>query len=394
MNNIEIVQEAYFGRKKEFTEIEKLLDVLIGRMKANTNIGRKDPEYGKQINDSPELKRIELLFCKAFDLSDFVLNFYTLNPFLLGGEFQGPNAFTIPDGMAYLKKDPTDPTGKLVNPKKIKVGINVDVNLVTGLDFDAKELMAIILHELGHCMRASSAEFVVNFIKLLTTNVPGMILNKLLQLYHANIGKFASSLIEKMPVLNKSINKLKETISSYMGVYSMIFAPLVLLSPTPILSMLNPFRYVTYSSEKFADSFASAYGYAKPLASAMNKLNLNKNNMVLGKCRSIPYQYTKIVNDIAVAQVSDHPPELNRIQSQLDKLRRDLASDTHMNPEVRKELKQNIKDLEDYIHSEVYEESLSEENRRIKRNAFNKWVIDKRGKITMMELIDWKSSEL
>ena len=265
------VEEVYFGKTSNLKKIEKLLGPVITFCH-----GVYDGTFKKDINSTKEVKEIESLFAKEFNIGEFSLTFYTIH-YINSASFS-PNAFTVPSSLQFLKRSKDNK--KIVDASNSYVGVNVDIALVATLDMSAEELMAFILHEIGHCMNASVFNFLAHlpgtkFIKFfkdanVSTKITTGISFGLNTIFGKRIAKFKDALFKKInellseyPDFNAIMKKfsvytanLLELISPFLSVVSVIKSPI-----SALMSFIEPHSLFGYQTERFSDSFATAYGY-------------------------------------------------------------------------------------------------------------------------------------
>lgn len=147
INNYTPVTEAYFGKSKYLVEAEKQLEIIIKRLKVPfKDIGKRTIDATK-INQSKENKIIEDMFCKQFGFKEMHLHWSGTDDV---------NAFTTHYGIMTLADG-----SKPVLPVKNSDGTYYDskhmyvcaVNVYAGMidiGLTAEEIMATILHEVGH----------------------------------------------------------------------------------------------------------------------------------------------------------------------------------------------------------------------------------------------------
>ena len=239
--NIDILTEAYYGKKPEFKKIEELLEIIIQRCH-NIKSGTGDIE----INNSKELNQIESLFEKAFGMEEMHLTFYTISygsiiTSIKIKKVMGVNAYTYPSFTAYFKpkKD------KQLTGDDLVCNVFIDVNLVTSLELTTGELMAIILHEIGHCYNGSFFAFLARIpIAFQYKEINDKILGTLYQSFGALIGDvYRSSTL--ITYIDRSLNSLitsnkqiSAIVSNTIGILQNFFKLLSMKNPD-ILYVLN-----------------------------------------------------------------------------------------------------------------------------------------------------------
>jgi hypothetical protein len=104
------------------------------------------------------------------------------------------------------------------------------------------------------------------------------------------------------------------------------------------------------ADEKFADGFASLYGYGPELVSALKKITI-RDDVIDRHIKDVPilnffYGLTKIVNTFDSDGV--HPHLMSRVNHILRQMEYDLEN-TPMSAEARKDLEKQVKNIKDYI---------------------------------------------
>ena len=290
---------------------------------------------------------------------------------------------TLPSSLSYFKKSKINK--KLVDPKDLYINVFIDIGIVYALDLSPQELMAVILHEIGHSFDASFFNLLsyididlidrINMINGSLSNISFKsneniskdILNSLYGFILGTlpIGKFytiMNKLITQIPLINNIISSMNYNINDIWSLIKQYksYNKILLTITNPIIivtGLLNPANTFGYANEKFADSFATSYGYGKDIASYLNKRRMNKGRFITENINKIPilnlgYDLNTVMLEIATLLSSPHPDNMIRIQSQLNKLKRDI-NDPNLSPKVKNELSINIKELEDYINNVV-----------------------------------------
>lgn len=368
--DIYVLTEAYHGKPKEFILIEKKLEKVIEMIR----LTKEEPSNAIDINSMREVEEIEKLFTKFFKNKETSITFYTpiISP--------GYNAFTVPSSLSYFKKDKSNK--RVTRSEDLFINVNVDIGLVYGLEMTPAELMSIILHEIGHCYDASMFMLLTNVnidivkgFKMDKDGSVSTIFNKGSEALAGSIkNTIMSFLMGSTPVAkfyqaanrfvssNPIISKIWSDISNIILDVRMFINQIIpntqllrfLVSPAMIIaSLLNPRNLFGYAGEKFADSFATSYGYGPDTATVFNKMRTRKGLFLNENVAKIPilnigYDFYKVVMQAATFLSDPHPTEATRIQSQLNKLKKDLK-DPNLSPKVRRELTENIEELETYI---------------------------------------------
>lgn len=350
------VLEKYIGRKPELLKVEELLGILCQRMKSNFRTSNE--QTGKNLNESKENKEIEKIFKSFFKLKNFTLNWMWV-PL--------PMAMTAIKTFQILDKNYVrDSDGRHFN-KNLFVGVNIATGLVTNYGLTNSEIMALILHEIGHSFKNSMSQILasINPIARVSNKQTGeskIFFNPLgiaVPAIKDILGghNFINNLFKQFENLKddpkyKSTFKFLNTVFEEIDKISRVIPVTLGIKPAAIKAALNPTKTLfLYSVEKHSDGFAVDYGYGKDLASALSKITRLEGNPKM----DIPvlkwiYAFDDLVNDMIIEPLSGYPSTHNRQRSALDRLRM-AAKDKDLSPELRKELEQQIKDFEEYYEN-------------------------------------------
>ena len=376
--NINILTEAYYGKPDAFKYIEsQLADIIV--MVDDIFDGKS-----VDINKSQTLKNIEDAFTKFFKVKKCSISFYsatiTAN--------MGANAFTIPSGFATFSRDKNNP--KLVDPSKLFLNVNVDVALIYLLKLTPEELMAIILHEIGHCFDASTLMFLSNFTidinnieKSVKESILGIMLKGPLSKIYVTLNKVFSSLLAKSKFLQSFWNNYLYLINMWQSFMYKIQRVTTKMPSAKFIAAnwVNPRQLFGYGSEKFADSFASSYGYGPALSTAFTKMETEEKNGIVGAVSKIPvlnigYDMVRTASSVMTLLITadPHPSNVSRVQSQVNKLKRDLK-DPNLDPEVRKMIQADINSIEDTINSRLINMKENAKEGRVVSTLYNMMII-------------------
>lgn len=401
-----IAMEAYYGRSKELKQIEAEFNAIIKEIR-KVYTDKMDPfAYHEMLqkiivsNDiKPHVAKINALFKKQFGFNEFNLMYANVDG------ITDPNAFAVPagiirrtiahDGMfnivplkqqsgGYYDKSHTYTCTVMVTPAMFDVA-----------DLTGAEMLALVLHEIGHnfqCTPLANIGWFLPFLDLFEINVdaakkhnvaknPAFIRfinyildNELSNEWYAFKTKFSNLLYEIFSsalkplimlsdVIGKALNNIKwmyvQMMPFLLGALSIVGAAVQIrnLNPATILNI-----FCGYSGEVFADSFAVAYGYGPELSSAMSKLgahyelsyNRLMDNPILGPLYQINIVTFEIIQD--VFNLDPHPSNQRRILNMMEKLEREIKSG-QLPPSLKKsameDLKKNRRIYQKYLNAEV-----------------------------------------
>lgn len=402
------VFEVYYGRPAEFIKMEKNLEVIIQKCKDFINKGKTGTF---EINETREVEEVRRMFEKFFGVEEFDLTFYTSGIFY--------NAYTIPRSFSFLKKSKENK--QLVDPKKLYISVLINIDMIALTDLTPTELMGLILHEIGHNFDASSLMFLSSVgqviydacdLKSLTINgaqAAGAAIGTLVQTtkfgtkLHTEISKVFTNLLEQVPELAQIlsvINNVMVSLAEFLKLSQLTTIISKLINDRNGLKhIVSPKGVLAYGGEKFADSFASAYGYGEGLSSALIKID-NKKGLLIENVQEIPvlnigYDIVSATTGLLTMLSDPHPQNAVRVQNQIEKLKRDIK-DPNLTPKIKKEIQEQIDGLEKMLNSTLLDEKYMKQRGRIMTYFLNTIFAKKfKGKFDIRNILEvFKSREL
>lgn len=377
---MEILNEAYFGKTKDVLNIEKAISAFRKKYAKSDNYHiyeLDDTDFNAMQKD--KLKRnIEKAFEDCFGFGVCELTIY-------GNVMM--NAFTIPVGQRF---DTDNRKALIVTPSGYKYDRSADFALIIGCfaglmcnyKYTDAEVTAILLHEVGHnfsgsvnhrigilegvcktfnfltaminlCIlnpfplmvyNNSVAKWLIDFEKKLYKEYPNLMLFKDSVLYWIN---FYRNLINELNFVSKAINFLAIPVNYINIIINFLLQKVIgmLLYPSRIFH-----EFYGYSDEKFADQFATMYGYGPELASAMEKTpsfnyglatqKLFEDNLPI---LSAMYDLTTFPLMAIITALDPHPANIERLESSIRVLKVEAQ---YCNPGMRSRLNKDIAILE------------------------------------------------
>lgn len=347
-DEIDIILEAYAGKTKELIKCEGYLRNIINELTIEHDAMLKNPLTTEK-HITKDFKYNKLL---EQELTDF-FKVKNVNIWWQGGD---PNGYTTPT-MSILIADHKQ---KYLNGdlSDAKIDIVVYEEVVTLANLTEQEILAMILHEIGHnfylCPITMGIELFVSIMSF-PASIVGFVINRLIGSLTRNV----VDLVKKhMPSLFSTV-QLFNQFTYQVGQFVMPISLVKRLSKRISNTVKDPVGYVAkaitgYGNEVGADSMAAKYGYGPEQASALRKMTDPKNT-ALGKLESSDKSgVVGFANDFAllgldlVALLSGdpHPNNDQRASNMLKKLKRDLASGDYP-PELKKDLQNEIDRMED-----------------------------------------------
>jgi hypothetical protein len=394
-SSVKALNELYFGKTKDIQKIEDQLDKV--RQKY---MGKINPF---KVNSDPDVLELNRLFEKQFGFGTFCLTIIS-SPQI--------NAFTIP--ISYRFDVSTgDKGGKLMaDTSTFKFNPAYDyactLTIYTGLlfnpNFTTEEIMACILHEIGHNFYSTLYQkngVMINIYKvfafieyLINGNIVGMISgtncfvdiqNKIRNAINTN--PVASDIAGVM----KYIGGIFNIFISGVGFIAKLLS-FNLLYYVSLLGgnkkMLNPMTYVIlplrYRDERTADNFPTMYGYGSALASLTRKFDEAGNNTskVVNALETVPvistlYNMVPLPYMILVTALDEHPTGISRAQDQLTMLNVELAK-SDLDPKMKKCIESDIKAINIEMNKSIDStKGLSDPN--LARHLYNRTLYELTG---------------
>lgn len=374
-NSIDPINEAYFGETDDIRKMQLLINKI--RLEAKkTNMTK--------INSSKTIIEFNRVVEETFGFRCFVLR---VSPDLSYGAFTSPVSNKIDIINPHKKLSIDKRKGFKFEKNMYSVVTFITYGLLKNEEFTDREIMAIILHEIGHSFTNAYTNnsllghvskvitvagvierFIVNLLLNQTVDISGIMLsNNFMYVYNeidkkVRSNKFISQYLDTISASKNFISKIINEFMMFMnrvGNISMIFNPLTLI---PILirflSNLTPFSIlgsiVGYRDEQLSDNFTTAYGYGSDISSALLKLEYGDKGSFVNKAfRKDPAmnQLSTVVSstlEFLFHATSTHPSTVSRVKNQLDMLNHEFNK-SDIDPKMKKVIKEDIVEIEKLI---------------------------------------------
>ena len=366
--------EVYIGKTKELLLAETQLDIF--RKKYMSKY-----VFNTRVNSDKDLLKFDRMMEDIFGFGCFTLHIHNQ---------PSVNAFTMPIDFRCDYRNPTDNIIADKNGFKFKKEysyaaiLGIYSGLIFNPAFTTPEVMALLLHEIGHnfnsALNKSNGTFtnIIVTIETFISIMSGSPLALINTIKNSNQMRMAldtagKNMREKnaIPVivydafkqLQSVLNTTALTINDILRVGSLgtltIITALYNCVRSALMYIINPANIITkiiglnikYKSELTADNFPTIYGYGPELASALNKFEGaegDSSSIIMRSFNKIPVLSTIMhCNEIPVfflAQMFDeHPHSTARIKDQLDLLNLELSKQD-MDPKMVDRIKKDIKE--------------------------------------------------
>lgn len=337
----DVVMEYYAGKTKELLKCEGYLQKIIDDVLANKDSVTKRAIITK---DNEWNKKLEKELANFFGVKEINIHWSAgkINAFTLV-----PNVFFVHSHKNALEAGKTS---------SLKMHVCVYEDLIADANLTAAEIMAVLLHEIGHnfyfCPIMTGVQI---FYTIMSMGMP------LLSSFLSKIVFYASWAIED--IIKKvlpPVYSAMASFSSFMNDIKRFIAPVKtaemvvkLVSGSAYIVAKNPLNGILkYGDEEGADSFAARYGYGPEQSSALRKMHMVENT-AYGKAlknggtgMSLYHDFNQLSIDIILmCAMEPHPNESQRASSMLKKLKRDLTSGQYPDG-MKKDLEQEIERME------------------------------------------------
>lgn len=438
-NAMKIVNEAYFGKTKEVLAIEQAVHDLRAPYIQDINQNFNINTYTPKINRDPNKRKLADAICNAFGFTDALIQVQSTAIPNFGTE---SNSYCIDIGSKKLKRSlKSSKSGfRYDTSADIVFSVIMPTGILVDSDITDAEITAALLHEVGHNFApaisrgvyATSMFPAITWVSLLVAQLAETVLrggnieytsmdtiSSIITgaIYQTNIGhKIRSDIDYAVTDISQQIGQQCPGIAMLIGggvtlknmvvsaIQSIIFAIRSLHFPSYLLLPINALLKVVqgiakpsgYEDEKFADAFASSYGYGAELNSFLDKFNdyvysvgsLDKYVPVFSAIKEV----YMLPFTIVLSSLDEHPSDAARASHTIKQLKRELANDKSLKPATRRKIEEDIKNIESlYEYHQNTMEGLpkgSDVKRLYQRTMFKVFGGDIRGKFVGTHVSD------
>ena len=341
---MEVLQEVYFGRGP-IVPLQNQLTLIRNKL--------ADKPITTTTNIDPDILKFNRLAEKVFGFNSFALYIQPDHT---------PNAYAIPvdtyftdaEKMKIRNSLTANPNGFKYNSKtmgvKISLIVAIHIGLLENKEFTDEEIMATILHEIGHgffeAVNDPDGEYTVA--------------KKLVGALSFSLNCAKKYIKSGKKVTSEIVDKELSTISNWLGNMKSNISRFISSTKKKIFkeSMADNMtkNRLSYTNEKFADTFAAMYGYAVEAHSVDVKIFKYAYDEALGV-----KTYPKIVETLKmykwyfkdlIAYITntqdEHPEELARIKTAVDYIRHELSKEG-IDPKIKNQLVDQLNRLNKLI---------------------------------------------
>lgn len=368
-----IIQEVYFGESKGLKIVQDQLSVL-----RNKYVGQS--KFFNKINTDQELLKFNRTIEDFFGFKAFSL---IVEPELMYNAYTYPlsSKLDVGTGKKYLESSSSG--FRFKKEAQYSCIVFIHSSLITDENFTDREVLAIILHELGHNFSGALTPMGTAFGGIMkVANALLLVYNTILAVllpFGSNARNLAGSFNGLQDLTIKISNRIKkehpelnDTFYSIKGFFKAINSGIteLLIFFSAMITIVNPFGTIInfienkikniiknpssivitlfgYNEEKVSDEFATMYGYGADLSSALDKFgSLGGGSVVLGTLNDTPiighlYGLFRLPIQIVGTIFDPHPETSSRINAQLVMLEKELRKQD-IDPKIKKQIQDDI----------------------------------------------------
>ena len=377
-----VLNEIYFGKQPELLEMEKQIGKIRRKFEykklfKNYNSCQETQDFNRMVEKFFGFKTFSLLIDP--NMSDF--NAYTIPiTYRVDGKIAKNAVVASKKGFRYRPED------KFCTIVIIYSGFMMDDRFTDG------EILAIILHEIGHNFQTAITDngglmdivnktsYILQFPFMLIYSVfygmqgfrqlamgSNALGNKIYEAYNkaCKEDKLFAAGVQTLQNIGASINLGINTVQ-HISIYAqMLFNPIGVMIGSLISGVYRLignfniadiiFKPQKYKNEKIADNFAAMYGYGVESSTALGKMETGSPNAVDDFVHNSPifgklYDLILMPTRVLLYLFDEHPEYPARIKNDLRMLEDDLNR-TDLDPKLRKELESNIKEIKGHYES-------------------------------------------
>lgn len=423
--NWDAVYEAYFGKNNLLKEAENIIKEIYDMV----NYGLDNGNVPK-INNTPQAKKLEEIIKKQFGFKEVTIDWgIKYEPIVSPLTLVFTNA--IPEINNVKSRLEFNKTGEVKAQNNQSLYVKMNMYLLNRADLSPSESMAILLHEIGHNIEISMVTQTLTLMSILSS--PTSIVKRLGEETGTRVGAYLLTNVAKyfakekegaasynifekayidlvykvldMAQFNGNSKIADMIVSIYNKLGQRDIKQLIPKLITDIKSFMTKpgiagialKNLSAYSTEKYADSFATAFGYGPELMRGLEKINIftqaHPDESELVAAAYPIYEVFLLATSFTTNMLSSHPDTQTRLRSQIDKLKREL-NNPDLSPKLRKMIEEDIKNAE-----AIYEQYLNvHDDNRLFISKFSRQIAEKffGGKMNVKELLNalWSKGEL
>lgn len=365
--------EVYYGENDNIKQMQKCISNFRKELRENWTLAR--------LNTHPEIRKFNRLAEKEFGFKSFQLYISPKRIY---------NAYTLPIFINFKTLSRDNTMSNLIvskNGYKFKPEANYTAYvcifraMLVDQRFTDREIMAIILHEIGHNFQAAISDkqaslsqanvmlFIVLIIfelmnfKTLFQGIKDLLLAPfiLTNAYRQILKTIDDILYDNFKSFYHVVDAFRATLGAIAYPFNKVLDWIQLIPryaqlPANLLLKLNPISLIItfaagrFRGEKIADNFVTIYGYGPEIASATTKLD--SGDEILQEIH-IPLASPLVgliesTYNVLMRLPDEHPAAITRVKDQSDYLKKELEKED-LDPKFKKEIMNQIKDIDKQV---------------------------------------------
>ena len=406
-NAVKPINEVYFGKTKELLAIEKQLDIF--RSKYILNYSFKNVT----VNSDADLLKFNRMVEDFFGFGCFSLQVITASPKI--------NAYTVPIDHRFdvinMRKNliANKNTFKFNKDASYTCIVFINSGIIFNPAFTTEEVLAAILHEIGHnfCSALDRKNGVLaNLLSaiVLVSNIHAICkkindeclvdmdivknIAEYTNIYRTMSVKFnlwlrennyiIPTIVDSLEYIKNVIKYAKTIVPSVKNILSLGTIKILSAAKSTFKQAINPETYIimpiVYRSERSADNFVTMYGYGPAFTSFIDKtehMMLYRNSKTENIINKVPilsniYAINMNIAIIIFHALDPHPIAFTRVADQLYLLETELQK-TDLDPKMRKTIEDDIKICRKNLNK-MMDTSKGLKNKQILKSIYYKWL--------------------
>lgn len=341
---MDILQEVYFG-KEAVAPMQKQFSVIRNKL--------INKPFSPTINLDPDIIKFNRIVEKIFGFHSFALNIqpdHTINAYAIPVDVY----LTDEEKMKIRSSLLANPTGFKYNANTMGVSISliiaINLGLMESTRYTDEEIVAIMLHEIGHGF----------FEAVVDPDGEYTVAKKLVASLSYALGCAKMHVKYGKEVTGDMVDRELHRISGYIGNLRSNIIRLSSKAKKRVFreSMSDNMvkKRLSYTNEKFADTFAAMFGYGTEIHSALTKITKDAYDTIIGVKK-----YPKIVETIKMYKIyiddliayafnaqDEHPEHLARVKTSVDYIKRELSKEG-LDPKIKNQLIEQLNSLNKLI---------------------------------------------
>lgn len=334
-----IILESYHGQTTNIKKAQLAVDKIHKKILDGMKTGKLEFEK--------ENKELEKSLCKEFNTRKIHITWITdgdLNAYTMKTRNYSTERWRIKN------KDKNIPfiTSISSAPNKLSpigdIFIFINTGLISVLEFTPREIMGVILHEMGHQINMTPYKAAEETYFTISTLGANLVITPLIGNAYATMTSLMHNTLQKY---FPQVANVYHQVGSFLNNYTVSKTSIIQVAKNiPKMIMKGPMAFLNYGEERMADAIVSDYGYAPELITSHQKFETMYGKDINKVINSIPvvnavYSANRLLIHLLCTIVDEHPNSQTRVTQSIKRLERDLQ-DPNLPPQLKKELTKDL----------------------------------------------------